>query len=163
MRSILRTLGLSVALVLTLALGVGPALASEEFRATAKLDVAGAEIEFPDGQPPIVHITFVGEGTIAGVGRVSVVSLVSEVQTEGCKPSVVTHSLTGIDFTLELTSIDEVCPHPSGMTAGSKITGNWTVSGGTGTYAGATGSGTSDGVIGGQRNVPLSLVGTITR
>jgi hypothetical protein len=163
MRSIHRLFGFSAALVLTLALGAAPAFASESFRTTAKVSFAGAEIEFPENQPPIVHITFLGKGTIVGVGRVSVVTLVSETQSGGCLPSVVTHTLTGADFTLEITSIDEICPHPSGKSAGSKIVGNWTVTGGTGTYAGASGSGTSAGVIGGQGNVPFTLLGQITR
>jgi hypothetical protein len=163
MRPIRKLFGLSAALLLSLALAAGPAFAGDGFRATAKLNFAGAEVEFPDSQPPIVHLTFVGAGTIVGVGRVSVVTLVSETQTGGCLPSVATHTLTGSNFSLEITSVDEVCPHPSGMSAGSKIVGTWTVTGGSGTYAGASGSGTSAGVIGGRGNVPLTLLGQISR
>ncbi len=160
MQPTLRSVALAAALIVALSSSAAPALASENFRATLKLNFSDVNVEFPEGQPPILHITFEGEGHASGLGRVSVVTEVAEVAVDGCRPSVVVHTLTAAAGTVEITSNDEVCPHPSGMLAGSKISGAWTVTGGTGAFAGMTGSGTSGGVLAGEGNVVAMIVGS---
>lgn len=149
------------ALLVSLALSAAPALGTEAFRATFKLNAQSVVVELPADGPPILHITFVGHGHASGLGRVDVVTQVAELAVDGCRPSTVVHTLTGATGSLEITSEDEVCPHPSGKLPGSKIVGNWTISGGSGDFAGMTGTGHSDGVLGGGGNAVARLVGQI--
>jgi hypothetical protein len=156
----MRLVRLMVALAIILVVAAAPVAASPGFNATLQLQFVSVDVDFPPDQPPVVHLTFAGQGTIAGVGRVSVLTQVAEVQVEGCKPSVAVHTLTSATGTLELTSNDEVCLRPHAGWLGTKINGNWTVSGATGSFAGAQGWGTASGVITGP-GASVKLVGNV--
>ncbi|MDP9222474.1 MAG: hypothetical protein M3P18_01185 [Actinomycetota bacterium] len=91
-------------------------------------------------------ISFVGSGSATRMGHITnhgTIFITGDGSCPGGKTNTNTETLTDNDGnTLTITSHDVGCPIGPGLFHG---TGNWTVTSGTGRYAGASGSGTADG------------------
>lgn len=100
-----------------------------------------------------------GSGELQYLGATTeVVSLTVTYGAEGCATGLDHRSLTGPSGILDLEVESEICFSE----AGADVVGTWTVTGGSGSFENATGSGTLKGAVSGdpqRRQVRLS--GTI--
>jgi len=89
------------------------------------------------GDQIIVHAE--GSGTSALLGPITITATVTQTTGSPCDQFHGVFDLVTTGGSIQVSSQGTVCSTPG------KITGNWSVTGGTGDFAGATGSGTEDG------------------
>jgi hypothetical protein len=89
------------------------------------------------GDQIVVHAE--GSGTSALLGPITITATVTQSPGSPCDQFHGVFDLVASGGTVQISSQGTVCS-PPGM-----ITGNWTVTGGTGDFAGAVGSGTENG------------------
>lgn len=137
--------------------GAGPAAAASG-QPTFKASFSGNALPGPDG------VSFTGSGSATLMGRIATQGQAAiEGLSDSCPGGIAnvnTEILTDNDGdTLTIVSDDVACPVAPGLLHG---TGRWTVTGGTGRFSGATGSGSLDGYLNfntGTFNV--NLAGTV--
>jgi hypothetical protein len=109
-------------------------------------------------------ISFVGSGSATHMGHITnqgTIIITGDSSCPGGKINTNTEVLTDNDGnTLTITSQDVGCPISPGLFHG---TGDWTVTGGTGRYTGANGSGTTDGYTDFNAGTfSMTLIGTLS-
>jgi hypothetical protein len=109
-------------------------------------------------------ISLVGSGSSTRMGHITnhgTIVITGDGSCPGGKTNTNTETLTDNDGnTLTITSQDLGCPISPGLFHG---TGNWAVTGGTGRYANASGSGTTDGYTDfNSGTFIMTLVGTLS-
>lgn len=129
------------------------------------------EAQFPARQIELVSVVcgrgvcsleFAGSGVVNIMGPVTFTNhVVEDYNTVPCYDAPAEMVLTGATGSITLTDAEGlVCPSPSGRELGF-ISSRWDVIGGTGEFAGITGSGISRGPIGGTGPV-VHLSGTVS-
>jgi hypothetical protein len=141
-----------------LGLGAQPASAASS-HPTFKATFSGAISFNADGT-----ISFVGSGSATRMGHITnhgTIVISGNGSCPGGKTNTNTETLTDNDGnTLTITSQDVGCPVSPGLFHGM---GNWTVTGGTGRYARASGSGTTDGYTDfNSGTFTMTLIGTLS-
>ena len=142
-----RLFGLCAAVLMTLGLvgGVaGPASAAELLQLTLSAHLAEPPVFDP--ATSILRLHLVGTGTSNVLGAVSVDTRVVQHVQQPCATTTTRNVFTAADGQLFMTGADYVCPDGRG---GSIIVGQWTITGGTGAYEGATGRGGRSGTFNG--------------
>ena len=134
-----------------------PASATEVLRLS--FTARAAEPPFFDPVTSTLTLHLVGTGTSNILGEFTVDTRVTQHVQEGCTTSSSQNVFTAADGELFVSGQDRVCPDGRG---GSIIIGRWTITGGTGAYAGATGRGVRFGTFSsGVSN--FTLVGILNR
>lgn len=131
-RTQVRHVGMLVLTTFSLVVGVAsPASAAEPLR----IDVMYNLVSFSsDPTGSILTIGFAGVGDSEALGPVTVETRVTQhVKENGCDEATAEHLFSVAGSTLEIVGRDRVC--------GERIRGVWKVTGGSGQYAAATGSG----------------------
>jgi hypothetical protein len=137
-----------MALVVILVVGGGASTASAEstFRVTLKSNITSLQVV---GDSAFIEAE--GHGVSPLLGPIVADQSVTQVLVaDECDPFTSEQVWSTAEGTLEFQAEGEIC--------GIFISGDWTVTGGS---SGFTGSGTLDGVIGGQGNVVVTLEGTL--
>ena len=124
--------------------------ATRDVRVTVKYRVTSNEVV---GEQRF--LTLVGTSHSAELGATEVTS--SAVATP---PSAPCSSRTANEVWTTPTGSLEV--ETEGVLCAGEITGTWTVAGGSGAFANASGSGAMRGTLGGQGNVVISYIGDIS-
>jgi hypothetical protein len=140
---------------------------------TSSASTAASEIPFKatfsgrSARPNQTTVLLDGSGTATHLGRTTnaghvTVTGYSPACTEGVTAVNVEVLTAANGDTLTLTSNDVTCPTPPGQASKYHGTGHWTVSGGTGRFMYATGSGSFDGIADlGAHTFTITLTGSI--
>jgi hypothetical protein len=142
----LRTALLALVVILVVGGGASTATAQSTFRVTLKANITSIQV--------VAGTAFIeaeGHGVSPLLGPITADQSVTQVLVaDECDPFTSEQVWSTAAGTLELQAEGEICD--------MFISGDWTVTGGS---SGFTGSGTLDGVIGGQGNVVVTLEGTL--
>lgn len=153
-------LGLTSIVLMTVGLigGVAsPASATEVLRLSFTAHAAEPPVFDPATSTLTLHL--VGTGSSNILGAFTVDTRVTQRVQEGCTTSSTQNVFTAADGQLFVSGQDRVCPDGRG---GSIIIGRWTITGGTGAYAGATGRGVKFGTFSGGTS-SFTWVGILNR
>jgi hypothetical protein len=165
------TLGLGLLLALAAIVVPTASAATTSFSVTFQ-EFFGRSVPHPCSPPSYVC----GEGVVAGYGSATttleITSFTNFDPEEACGDTTLLRTITFANGTLELTETGTVCfPGKAFFTPGAssghsygnpvRISTTWTVTGGTGAFAGASGSGTDQVKTAGDVS-HSSLSGTLT-
>ena len=155
-----KLLGLASIVLITMGLiggGASPASATEVLRLSFTAQTAEPPVFDPVTSTLRLHL--VGTGSSNILGDFTVDTRVTQHVQEGCTTSTTQNVFTAADGELFVSGQDRVCPNRRG---GSTIRGRWTITGGTGAYAGATGHGVRRGTFSGGIST-FTWVGILNR
>jgi hypothetical protein len=142
----LRTALLALVVILVVGGGASTATAQSTFRVTLKANITSIQV--------VAGTAFIeaeGHGVSPLLGPIAADQSIAQVLVpDECDPFTTEEVWSTAAGTLELQAEGEICD--------GFISGEWTVTGGS---SGFTGSGTLDGVIGGQGNVVVRYEGTL--
>ena len=134
-----------------------PASATELLQ--LRLTAQPAEAPVFDPATSTLRLHLVGTGDSNVLGSFSVDTRVVQHVQQPCATTTTQNIFTAEDGELFMTGNDYVCPDGRG---GSIIFGRWTITGGTGAYAGATGRGARYGTFDGRVST-VTFIGVLNR
>jgi hypothetical protein len=151
------------ALLLTIGLvgaGVSPALSAESAKTKIKVKYQLAEPPVFDPATSTLMLHLVGTGHSNVLGPVTVDTHVTQHVREGCDPATAQHVFSTASGSLSLQGDDRVCPGDGRQDR--YVFGVWDITGGTGDYHGAAGSGSLNAKIHDDGRVFAEFTGILT-
>jgi len=151
----------AVAMILFVLIGTASAFAEETVAFEATFNQSEL-ISIDDCSNGVCSVVFQGRGAANIMGSMTwTFDFVQDFNITPCSPATGVITLKGESGTITLSDTAFVCLGPSPSTFPNVISSSWAITGGTGEFEGITGSGTSQGVIGGNGPV-VHYSGTVS-
>jgi hypothetical protein len=146
----------------TLALGgAAPGLADETVSFHAQVNQVSLVSQ--SCEAGVCELVFEGSGAANIMGPFTLTNhIVQDFNITPCNPITGEHTLVGATGSITIADAGTVCRNPASPSGfPSTVSTTWEITGGTGEFSGITGSGTSEGTIGGNGPV-VHFSGTVS-